>query len=43
MNAGCRLDIGWAGLLFEDGVVAQALALGFLAVATRRHAFVTLW
>lgn len=39
---GGGLDVGWAGLLLEDGVVAQALALALLAVAASWMALVTL-
>lgn len=38
----CRLNICRAGLLLEDGVVAQALAFGLLAIATRWLTFVAL-
>ena len=38
----CGLDVGRAGLLLEDGVVAQALALALLAVAAGRVALVAL-
>lgn len=41
-RAGSWLDIGGAGLLLEDGVVAQTVPLRLLAVAARWVGFVAL-
>lgn len=41
-GTGCGLNLRWARLLLEDGIVAQTLALALLAVSADRMAFVTL-
>lgn len=41
-RVGRRLDLGGTRLLFEDGVVAETLALTLLAIATHGMGFVTL-
>jgi hypothetical protein len=41
-GVGGRLYLRWAGLLFEDGVVAKTLALAFLAIPADGMGFVAL-
>ena len=42
-RVGRGLEVCGAWLLFEDGIVAHALALALLAVAAHGMRFVTLW
>jgi hypothetical protein len=41
-SVGRRLYLSWAGLLFEDGIVAKAVAFALLAVSTRGMGLVAL-
>lgn len=41
-RVGCRLNLRWAGLGLEDGVVAQAVTLALSAVAAGGVGFVAL-